>query len=191
MSILIMTRVRHAIRVVAMAAGVFACSSADRDFAVAVPTTPTAPVSASRSDVVENGLASPAWQAMLTALVSQNHTNPLVASRAYALLGVAQYRAVQLADHGKGHSDDDAEGAGGRVGASDRGAVAGASAAVLTYLFPLQQQAFEDMVTTQRDASPGQSQRAFARGEAIGRTEAAGIVARAQTDGFNKSFTGT
>jgi hypothetical protein len=50
-------------------------------------------------------------------------------------------------------------------------ALAGASGVVLSYLFPRQQQAFEDLVTTQRDASSGQSQRAFARSEAIGRTE--------------------
>jgi len=58
-------------------------------------------------------------------------------------------------------------------------------------LFPAQQQTFEDMVMTQRDASPGQSQQSFARGETIGRAEGAAIVARAQSDGFNKSFTGT
>jgi len=200
MSTLIEKRVKHAIGVVAMAAGVLACSGCDREFAVVAPTTRTAALGASRRDVSENGLASPAWQAMLTDLVSQNHVNPLAASRAYALLGVAQYRAVQLADHGKGgeHSDDkatslhdDSEQAGGHDRASDRGAVAGASAVVLSYLFPLQQQAFEDMVTTQRDASPGQSQRSFERGEAFGRTEGAAIVVRAQSDGFNKSFTGT
>jgi membrane-associated phospholipid phosphatase len=47
------------------------------------------------------------------------------------------------------------------------------------------------MVTAQRDASPGQSQHPFERGEAIGRAEGAAIVTRAQGDGFNKPFTGT
>jgi len=143
-------------------------------------------------------LASPDWQSTLTALIAQNNVNPLVASRAYALLGVAQYRAVQQAQHGIGHADDEVSagnaesarsGRGNR--ASDNGAVAGASAVVLSYVFPLQQQTFEDMVTTQRNASPGQSQRAFARAEAIGRSEGAKMVARAQGDHFNTSFTGT
>ncbi len=192
------SRVKRVVFALAMAATVFACTNADREFGVAGPTILTAPSAASRSDVSKHGLASPEWQATLTALVAQNHVNPLAASRAYALLGVAQYRAVQRAERGVGYWDDEAasvdeesERAGGHHRASDHGAVAGASAVVLSYLFPLQQQAFEDLVTTQRDASPGQSQRAFERGEAIGRTEGAEIVTRAQGDGFSKSFTGT
>src|SRR5205823_9907374 len=70
--------------------------------------------------------------------------------------------------------------------ASDRGAVAGASATVLSYLFPLKTQALEDMVKAQRGAGPG-----FARGEVIGRAVGAEIVARAQADGFSTPFTGT
>jgi len=74
---------------------------------------------------------------------------------------------------------------------ADRGAVAGASAVVLTYLFPSQAQALEDLVTTQANAGPGGPHPAFSLGEAIGRAVGAAIVVRAQGDGFSAPFTGT
>jgi membrane-associated phospholipid phosphatase len=69
---------------------------------------------------------------------------------------------------------------------TDRGAVAGASVTVLSYLFskPAQVQELEALVTAQRNAGPGGPHPAFAAGEAIGRTVGAEIVARARTDGF-------
>src|SRR5439155_495224 len=80
------------------------------------------------------GLASPAWQAMAFAQVPRPPAlNALSAARAYALLGVAQYLGVQRADMAVGDGDND----GGRTQLeAERGAVAGASAVVLTYLFP-------------------------------------------------------
>src|SRR5206468_112623 len=105
--------------------------------------------------------------------------NPLQSAHAYALLGVAQYLAVQGADaaagsNGRSHLE------------AERGAVAGASAAVLTYLFPGSTQSFEDLVTAQASAGPGQPHPWFARGEAIGRAVGAGIVTRARSDGFGR-----
>ena len=160
----------------------------------------TAPLAASRSVVMTDRLASPGWQEIVTTLVADGHVNPLAASRAYALLGVAQYRAVQLARGGNDDGDDEAirvddetgrKGGGGgpRSRAAVRGAVAGASVVVLSYVFPPQAQALEDTVTAQLNAAT--SRRAFARGEAIGRAVGAEIVTRAQGDGFNKPFTGT
>jgi hypothetical protein len=144
-------------------------------------------LSASRSGVpFASGLASPAWQARAANLVAQANFSPVVAGHAYPILGVAQYLAVQRAEA--------AEGGGGRDQLElDRGAVAGASAVVLTYLFPSQSQALEDLVAAQAGAGPGgqEPHPAFARGEAIGRAVGAEIVARAQTDGFNRPFTGT
>jgi membrane-associated phospholipid phosphatase len=141
-------------------------------------------VSASRSGVpFTAGLASPAWQAKAATLVAQAGFNPQTATHAYPLLGVAQYLAVQRAE---------AQGLGGRAQfEADRGAVAGASAVVLTYLFPSQAQALEDLVATQANAGPGGPHPAFALGEAIGRAVGAGIVVRAQGDGFSAPFTGT
>lgn len=144
-------------------------------------------LSASRSGVpFASGLASPAWQARAASLVAQANFSPVVAGHAYPILGVAQYLAVQRAEA--------AEGGGGRDQLElDHGAVAGASAVVLTYLFPSQAQALEDLVTAQAGAGPGgqEPHPAFTRGETIGRAVGAEIVARAQGDGFNRPFTGT
>lgn len=144
------------------------------------------------------GLASPAWQQKAAGLVGQAGFNAQTATRVYPLLGVAQYLAVQRAEAAEGGTDADARASGNGIGSGgrnrlelDRGAVAGASAVVLTYLFPGQAQALEDMVDAQANAGPGGPQPAFARGEAIGRAVGAEIVARAQADGFNRPFTGT
>ena len=129
-----------------------------------------------------NALASPAWQALAAARFigptpPTGSLNPLQSAHAYALLGVAQYLAVQEADA--------AAGSNGRSQLeAERGAVAGASAAVLTYLFPGSTRSFEDLVTAQASAGPGQPHPWFARGEAIGRAVGAGIVTRARSDGF-------
>jgi len=142
-------------------------------------------LSAARSGVpFASGLASPGWQSLAATRVAAANFSPLQGARAYGLVGVAQYWAVQRAEGAKGE--------GGRDQLElDRGAVAGASAVVLTYLFPTQAQAFEDLVTAQGNAGPGGPHPAFARGEAIGRAAGAEIVTRAQTDGFNAPFTGT
>jgi membrane-associated phospholipid phosphatase len=144
------------------------------------------------------GLASPAWQEKAAGLVTQAGFNPQTATHAYPLLGVAQYLAVQRAEAADGATDvgDVASGigigAGGRNRLElDRGAVAGASVVVLTYLFPSQAQALEDLVDAQANAGPGGLHPAFARGEAAGRAVGTEIVARAQTDGFSRAFTGT
>ena len=140
-------------------------------------------ISASHSGApFSSGLASPAWQAVAGAqAIGQTppvgSLNPLQSAHAYALLGVAQYLAVQDADA--------AVGSDGRSQLeAERGAVAGASAAVLTYLFPGSTQSFENLVTAQANAGPGQPHPWFTRGEAIGREVGAGIVARARGDHF-------
>ncbi len=143
------------------------------------PTTTGLGIAASRNGVpFAVGLASPAWQEMaLTHAPQPPAMSPLQATHAYALVGVAQYLAVQRADM--------AVGSDGRSQVeAERGAVAGASAAVLTYLFPGAAQAFEDLVTEQANAGLGQPHPWFTRGEAIGREVGAGIVTRAQGDGF-------
>src|SRR5437899_5866758 len=143
------------------------------------------------------GLASPAWQEKAAGLVSQAGFNPQTATHAYPLLGVAQYLAVQRAEAAQGGIDVANVASGIGIGAGgrnrlelDRGAVAGASVVVLTYLFPSQAQALEDLVDAQANAGPGGSHPAFAHGEAAGRAVGAEIVARAQTDGFSRAFTG-
>ena len=172
---------RQVVRSFAIAAG-FAALTGCADHASA-PTGLS--LAASRSGLpFTAGLASPAWQATEASLVAQANLSPVVAVRAYSLVGVAQYLAVQQAE-GR-------DGGGGREQLeSDRGAVAGASAVVLTYLFPSQAQALEAMVNGQANTSPGGVHPAFGRGAAIGRAIGGEIVARARTDGFTNAFTGT
>ena len=173
-------------RLTVIAAGLLAVTAcSDR-----APAPTGLSLSASRSGVpFDVGLASPAWQTTEANLVAQASFSPVVAVRAYSLMGVAQYRAVQRAEADNAGIDD-SDGGRSRV-ELDRGAVAGASAVVLTYLFPTQAQAVEDMVDAQANAGPGGLHPAFARGEAAGRAVGAEIVARAQTDGFSRPFTGT
>ena len=144
-------------------------------------------LSASRSGVpFASGLASPVWQGLTASRVAGANFAPYAAGRAYSLVGVAEYLAVQKAEN--------AEGGGGRDQLElDRGAVAGASAVVLTYLFPSQAQAFEDLVATEATAGPGGQapHPAFTRGEEVGRAVGSAIVTRAQGDGFNTPFAGT
>jgi hypothetical protein len=125
------------------------------------------------------GLASPAWQQTARAFVSNANFSPLAGVRAYPLLGVAEYLAVQKAEAA-------IEG-GGRVRLeSDRGAVAGASVVVLSYLFPSRAQELEDLVTAQANAGPGGRRPAFTAGEAIGRAVGQDIVDNhARVDGFS------
>jgi membrane-associated phospholipid phosphatase len=142
------------------------------------PTALNAPVNVSSNDVHSpQALLSPVWQQTARDYVSTARFSPLAAGHAYPLLGVAQYLAVQRAE--------DAIDGGGRVRLeTDRGAVAGASVTVLSYLFFSRTQELEALVTAQRNAGPGGPHPAFAAGEAIGRAIGAEIVARARTDGF-------
>jgi len=168
-------------------------------FALVVACTPdqrlTAPskgVEARNGVPFTEGLASPAWQQTARDLVSAAAYSPINAGHAYPLLGVAQYLAVQEAEAAIGsdgqtsNSEGNGIGAGGReLLETDRGAVAGASAVVLTYLFPTKAQMFEDMVAAQANAGPGQPHPAFAAAEAIGRAVGATIATRAIGDGFS------
>ena len=145
---------------------------------------PTDVISAARSGVpFEAGLASPAWQAKTASLIATANTAPVNAARLYAFVGVAQYLAVQRAEGTSGGGRDQLE--------ADRGAVAGASAVVLSFLFPTKVAELEAIVEAQSNAGPGQPHPAFAKGEAIGRAVGAEIVAYSQTDGFNAPFSFT
>jgi len=143
-------------------------------------------LTASRSGVpFASGLASPTWQGTAATRTALANFSPLAAAHGYGLLGVAQYVAVQRAEGAESGGRDQLE--------LDRGAVAGASAVVLTYLFPTQAQSFEDMVAAQATAGPGGAapHPAFTRGEEVGRAVGAEIVTRAKGDGFTAPFTGT
>ena len=148
---------------------------------VAAPDAPTPLVS--RSLKFWEAGATVAWNEVARNLVVKYSTSPIAALRVFALLGVAQYNAVIGAEQGKD----------GSLHPSDGGAVAGASAVVLTYLYPAEANFLEGLVD-QQEASPGwpgSAHEDFASGETIGRGIGAGIIARAQTDRFFAPFTGT
>jgi membrane-associated phospholipid phosphatase len=170
----------------------FACSTSETVLPAAPIREPRLTTASLRSEVSEadphtEALASPRWQRTAAALVALNKVAPCAAGRQFAFVGVAQYWAVQRAQHGADEDGAD-DGAGGGRSASDRGAVAGASVVVLSYLFPLQAQSLEDSVTSQRSVGSEPARRAFARGEAIGRSVGAMIVNRARTDGWAATF---
>ena len=161
--------------------------------------TPAAQLSASAAAGVpfSESLASSAWQALARGQVPGAKLNPVAASRVYATLAVADYRAVQAVENGEGEPLTELlPGAGlGRGGRerleAERGAVAGASAVVLTSFFPGSSAQFEDAVQQQENAGPGGPHPAFVAGEELGRQTGQEVVAAAATDGFSVPWTGT
>jgi len=127
--------------------------------------------------------ATVAWNRTARDLIAKNRTVPQAAIRVLALLTVAQYNAIIAAE----------DAAVDPLHPSDAAAVAGASAAVLTYLYPGEAAFLETKVDEQQAEPgwPGNQNEDFAAGEAIGRDEAADVVARAQQDRFFAPFTGT
>ena len=167
---------------------VFGCATDRPD-----PTGLKAGAFASRGLPFVEGLASPFWQQAARDDVSLAAFTPQTAGHAYPILGVAQYLAVQEAEAAigdppvQGSSNGNGNGAGGRPRLeTDRGAVAGASAVALSYLFPARATSFEHTVAAMEDAiGPAPQRAAFLAGEAIGRAVGAQIVARAIADHFS------
>jgi membrane-associated phospholipid phosphatase len=118
----------------------------------------------------------------------------LGAERVYVYLSIAQYAAIDEADK---QSFADATllendfGPGGRSRfEGERGAVSGASAAVLGFFFPSQASAFQQLVDSEATAR-GSTHPHFEAGLAAGREVAQAIITRAQNDRFTVPFTGT
>jgi hypothetical protein len=107
----------------------------------------------------------------------------VAAFRAFAYLSLAQYRAVAAADESPGRPPH----------ASPQGAVAAASAAVLSALFPADAAFFASQLQSQENELAGSErvQSAFAAGEIVGRAVGAAIAEMARTDRFDAVWTGT
>jgi membrane-associated phospholipid phosphatase len=134
------------------------------------------------------------WQEQARTLVGANNLSPLAAARVYAALSVAQFAAVSAT------TDSDNDGkvpthgikAGGRSALeAHRGAVAGASAQVLSFFFPAAAAALDQRVTTEGQAGPGNVHPDFTRGVALGRSAGTSLVNRAKSDHFTAPWTGT
>jgi membrane-associated phospholipid phosphatase len=142
-----------------------------------------------------NELLSPQWQAQARALVIANAVSPVAAGRMHAALSVAQYRAILAVDeHLSTEGTLAAHGfnAGGRSRyEAQRGAVSGASAEVLSFLFPAAADALEEQVERDATSNKGKVHPSFTRGLAIGRAVGKEMVEHLQNDGFSQPFTGT
>lgn len=132
------------------------------------------------------------WQKVGRDLGQKYTPAPVASARTFALLSVAQYAAVMA--RGSGDDGSDIEFASGTPGrgrtAADRGAIAAASAAVLTYAYPAEAAALATMLDHQRALEGSQPNGAFERGEALGLIAANQLIARAKTDGFTAAWTG-
>jgi membrane-associated phospholipid phosphatase len=174
---------------------------------------PTSPLTLSTSSAIAaraafpTALASVAWQEQARLLVAPRRVSPTDAARIYALLGVAQYGAVVDADKAvpaDGLVDDGSGfGEGGRSRfEARRGAVAGASAQILSYLFPAvvlppagafpgasfpaAAAALELRLSADGTAGPGAVHPQFTRGVAIGRVWGNRMIAWATDDGYSR-----
>ena len=149
------------------------------------PATVVAPHAPSATIVAKSALpvATVTWNQVARSMVMKYNTSAPATIRMFALMTVAQYNAIVATEKAKERS----------LHPADRGAVAGASAAVLSYIYP-QEAAYLEGLVDQQETSvvhAGTRHEDFASGEAIGRTIAAGVVERAKTDGFFATFTGT
>jgi membrane-associated phospholipid phosphatase len=179
-------------------------------FALAVPalfactdraTAPTSPLTLSSSSASADRsfpteLASVGWQAQGRSLVSSHiAVSPIVATRIYALLGVAQYGAVVDADRqvdADGILSGDGFGDGGRQRfEARRGAVAAASTQILSYLFADAAAALEQRLSNEGKAGPGGVHPYFTRGVAVGRAFGDVMIEWAKHDGFSDPWTGS
>jgi membrane-associated phospholipid phosphatase len=175
--------------------GIIVTACADPGTAPSVPSRGGTDRLAARG--VSDLAASPSsigWQAQARTLIGANNLSPLAATRALAALSVAQYRAVLATPD----SDDDDHlpangvGSGGRSALeARRGAVAGASVRVLSFLFPAAAGALEARAQGEGNAGPGNVHPQFERGLAIGRAAGDALVEHLRNDRFTVAWTGT
>ena len=167
------------------AAGLAVCLAgvlAPADQTTEPSTAPTAPQLIAETFSTEP--LTPQWHARLGELVRTNALSALVAGRMYAALSVAQYRAIVAVDNGVGV-------AGRSRYEAERGAVSGASAVVLGFLFPRATSALEGQVATDATSGKGKTDPSFTRGLAIGRAAGEAMIAHLQNDGSSLPFSGT
>ena len=116
------------------------------------------------------------WNAVTRGLVAKNRTNTFVAFRVYALVSVAQQEALRAAEEARSP---------GSV-PSRRAAIAGASAAVLGQLYPMDASTLEALLQQQLGSRDWLEQGSIdvAAGEAAGRAAGMAVVEHAKSDGY-------
>ena len=181
-----MAKFSHGVALPAAVAVLVLSGCADRTFE---PRPTRAATSALRLEAATHGdaTASVRWSTItrdfIAAKTGAAKPNAVAAFRAFAYLSLAQYRAVLAAedDHGSGPH------------ASSQGAVAAASAVVLSALFPADAAVFESLRQQQENEITGseKTQSAFVAGEAVGRAIGAQMAELAHSDRFDLVWTGT
>ena len=179
--------IRHAFLMAVSSMMFVGCS--ERPMAPNADRTPATTALHANNDAVHATDATPAsvnWDATGLSLAASRHLSPIAGVRALGLLGIAQYGAAVAASPGGDVDDTDGSNASPRAHFYEmRGAVAGASERVLSYLFPLDVAGIEQQVATESAAGSRGVQQQFAAGLAIGRRIGDVVAARGLADGFS------
>jgi hypothetical protein len=166
------------------AIGTSACRT-DSLTAVGEPRSPEAATAAAdRSSAAQQQTASERWNLLTQQIAGRHALSPLVLSRNFTLVSVAQYEAARRADRRGWHGTHPALSA----------AVAGAASAALGALYPMEQEAIDAQLAADEayfEPAPHGHGRRFAEGVAIGRRVAAEVLAHAASDRSDAVWTGT
>lgn len=128
---------------------------------------------------ISRPLATLEWNGIARSMIEKHKPNQQAAQRGMAYLTLAQFVAADAAQKAPPKPF------------TTQGAIAGASATVLTYLYPADSAAFHAEVEARAAAlEPGRDD-AFRRGVILGREIGARAVALARADRFSAPWTGT
>jgi hypothetical protein len=130
------------------------------------------------------------WQSQARDLVAGARMSPLAGGRVYAAMSVAQHRAVQALDATPVLADVGSSAGGRRQLEARRGAIAGASAEVLIFLFGSATTALDQRLAAQGEASAGNVHPHFTRGVEVGRAVGKDMVAHLKSDRFTTPWAG-
>ena len=141
-----------------------------------------APDPAARDDAAfthRKPLAALEWNQLALSMIEKHKPNQQAALRGMAYLTLAQFGAADAAQRQAPKP------------IATLGAIAGASAVVLAYLYPADAAAFDAEVRTREAALAPGRQAGFRAGESLGRAVGAKAVALARSDRFDAPWTGT
>ena len=162
-----------------VAATVLACSDQPTEPSTALSSDVSAGLGASGKS--SGAVSTLEWQKSARDLVKSHAVSPINAVRIYALHSVAQYAAVVAVDQGE-------NGVGRASYEAQRGAIAGASAQLLSVVFPDAAAVLEAQLVADGNASPGDTHPHFTRGVAAGRAAGDAMIVWARADGFSLAW---
>ena len=172
-------RERQLVPLALIAATVLACSDQPTQPSTALSSDLSAGLGASGKS--SGAVSTLEWQKSARDLVKSHAVSPINAVRIYALHSVAQYAAVVAVDQGE-------NGVGRASYEAQRGAIAGASAQLLSVVFPDAAAVLEAQLVADGNASPGDTHPHFTRGVAAGRAAGDAMIVWARADGFSLAW---